>query len=339
MVAINAIGSDYSHVPNGAIMSADTSSPALDQSYSRYEKSAPTSSDNTTMSFDDFVDMINPLQHIPVVSSIYRAVTGETINPISRIAGDTMYGGIFGLASAGLAAIGSIADEVVAANNDGKTVSDTVVAALFGNDADKAGDQTVQLADAGPSPKAEPQIASLQTPARQSPILQIPDLTNTPTAIASPPLPAASDPIPGTITLAAKRGTRGKAMPLDRTKLAYGGVMDTSLVQNAQQNQTMALAMSGQNGILQAQRAMRNSRFAVASMPIPGSTPATAPIGAPVAPPQSATAAAAQIQTTPQTQAAMQSLIHELQAMKGLSQYKSAAQSTPVQGSILDTAN
>src|ERR1700722_3234695 len=65
--------------------------------YTKFDRSATDAGSTTNFSFGDFLDMINPLQHIPVASSVYRDVTGETINPVSRVAGDVMYGGIFGL--------------------------------------------------------------------------------------------------------------------------------------------------------------------------------------------------------------------------------------------------
>lgn len=46
--------------------------------------------------FGDFVDMINPLQHIPLVNTIYRSLTGDTIKPISRMVGGVAYGGPMG---------------------------------------------------------------------------------------------------------------------------------------------------------------------------------------------------------------------------------------------------
>lgn len=49
-------------------------------------------------SFSDFLDIINPLQHIPVVSTVYRALTGDQINPGARLAGGGLYGGPIGLA-------------------------------------------------------------------------------------------------------------------------------------------------------------------------------------------------------------------------------------------------
>jgi hypothetical protein len=47
--------------------------------------------------FSDFLDIINPLQHIPVVSTVYRAITGDRIDPGARIAGGGLFGGPIGL--------------------------------------------------------------------------------------------------------------------------------------------------------------------------------------------------------------------------------------------------
>jgi hypothetical protein len=50
--------------------------------------------------FSDFLDIINPLQHIPIVNTVYRAVTGDKIDPGSRIVGGGLFGGPIGLAAA-----------------------------------------------------------------------------------------------------------------------------------------------------------------------------------------------------------------------------------------------
>jgi hypothetical protein len=50
-------------------------------------------------SFHDLIDTINPLQHLPVVSTVYRWLTGDTIGNVPRIAGDAIYGGPLGLVS------------------------------------------------------------------------------------------------------------------------------------------------------------------------------------------------------------------------------------------------
>jgi hypothetical protein len=69
-------------------------------------------------SFKDLLDIVNPLQHIPVVGTLYRAITGDTIKTFPKIAGDTLYGGIEGF-------VGSMADtifEKVTGHNMGDTV-------------------------------------------------------------------------------------------------------------------------------------------------------------------------------------------------------------------------
>lgn len=50
-------------------------------------------------SFGDILDVINSLQHIPVVSTVYRALTGDDLSPASRVLGDTLFGGPIGAAT------------------------------------------------------------------------------------------------------------------------------------------------------------------------------------------------------------------------------------------------
>ena len=49
--------------------------------------------------FDTLLDIVNPLQHLPVVSTIYRAVTGDDIAAAARLIGGALYGGPLGFAS------------------------------------------------------------------------------------------------------------------------------------------------------------------------------------------------------------------------------------------------
>lgn len=46
--------------------------------------------------FSDFIDVINPFQHIPIVSAIYRHITGDEISPVSEVTGGGIYGGPLG---------------------------------------------------------------------------------------------------------------------------------------------------------------------------------------------------------------------------------------------------
>lgn len=49
--------------------------------------------------FSDLIDVVNPLQHIPIVNTIYRELTGDEIGAAPRLAGGTLYGGPIGLAA------------------------------------------------------------------------------------------------------------------------------------------------------------------------------------------------------------------------------------------------
>ena len=104
--------------------------------------------------FDDLLDLINPLQHIPIVSTAYRALTGDDIAPGVRLMGGALFGGPIGLASA----IVSTAVE----GATGKDVGESVLA-LFSGDDDPPVDPTepgLMLADAGGATSAE--LAALQ---------------------------------------------------------------------------------------------------------------------------------------------------------------------------------
>jgi hypothetical protein len=53
----------------------------------------------SSFGFTDILAAINPLQHLPIIAPIYRAITGDTIGNVARVAGDALYGGPIGLAS------------------------------------------------------------------------------------------------------------------------------------------------------------------------------------------------------------------------------------------------
>lgn len=48
------------------------------------------------LTFGDLIDVVNPLQHIPLLSNIYRKLTGDSIDPAIRIAGGALFGGPVG---------------------------------------------------------------------------------------------------------------------------------------------------------------------------------------------------------------------------------------------------
>jgi hypothetical protein len=76
--------------------------------------------------FHDVLDIVNPLQHLPVVGTLYRAITHDKIGTLEKIAGDTLYGGLWG-------AVGSVADTAFEAAT-GKDFGATMLAMVFGDD-------------------------------------------------------------------------------------------------------------------------------------------------------------------------------------------------------------
>ncbi len=57
------------------------------------------------ISFGDFLDLINPLQHIPLVSNLYQNATGDKISPVASMIGGAILGGSLGFAMAGIHAV------------------------------------------------------------------------------------------------------------------------------------------------------------------------------------------------------------------------------------------
>ncbi|HMM75901.1 MAG TPA: hypothetical protein PJ986_09340 [Gammaproteobacteria bacterium] len=58
--------------------------------------------------FKDILDLVNPLQHIPVVGNVYRKLTGDALAPAIRVAGGALFGGPLG---AGLSMVGLAVEE------------------------------------------------------------------------------------------------------------------------------------------------------------------------------------------------------------------------------------
>lgn len=95
--------------------------------------SAPNFWGEDGFTFGDILDLINPLQHILIVGTIYRAVTGDDISTGSRIIGGGLFGGVFGV---GAAVASAIIEEV-----SGEDVDEHIIA-MFERDATPAPDGT-----------------------------------------------------------------------------------------------------------------------------------------------------------------------------------------------------
>jgi len=59
-------------------------------------KAPDITNDNFFASFADVLDVINPLQHLPGISTAYRELTGDAISAGARLAGGALFGGPIG---------------------------------------------------------------------------------------------------------------------------------------------------------------------------------------------------------------------------------------------------
>lgn len=160
MFAINPVlagtfdAPDYAPAQTNFNTTAPSSTDGLDsRRYTQFDHSAADAGTVTDFTFSDFLDMVNPLQHIPVASSAYREATGETIKPVSRVVGDILYGGILGGTTAAIGGIdasamfggaGAVADATLEAKT-GKDAGGNLIAALFGP-GQNPGSQATQVA-------------------------------------------------------------------------------------------------------------------------------------------------------------------------------------------------
>ncbi|MEP0068341.1 hypothetical protein [Pyruvatibacter sp.] len=105
------------NTPDGSPITTASTTPA-----------ATAATDEDGFSFDDLLDIVNPLQHLPVVSTMYREITGDEIRPESRVLGGGLFGGVLGAAA-------SLVD-VAVETFSGDSMGGHVMTALFGGDGD-----------------------------------------------------------------------------------------------------------------------------------------------------------------------------------------------------------
>jgi len=111
-----------------------------DHGSSAVRPSIATTAQEQSLSFSDLVDVINPLQHIPLVSSAYRAITGDEISAPARVAGSALYFGPIGAVTA----IANVAVEGLT----GQDMGDHALALLSGGAAGTNATSTIEAANA-----------------------------------------------------------------------------------------------------------------------------------------------------------------------------------------------
>lgn len=121
---VDYINTQTAYAPKDVAKDKENSDPNVDSEFEFFGEDG--------MSFLDFVDIINPLQHIPVVSTAYRAITGDELDPGARLAGGTLYGGPIGLAAS--------AFNVILEHNTGKDSGEHILALFEGDEVDAPND-------------------------------------------------------------------------------------------------------------------------------------------------------------------------------------------------------
>jgi hypothetical protein len=145
--------------------------------------SAPAAPGNThawkdggSFSFHDILDMLNPLQHIPLISTLYRWITGDSPGNIAGVVGEGLYGGPIGAAS-GLLSI-ALKEET------GKDFGEEAMAMIAGPDKGEvrigtattpplltnAATEATAMPNATPAVAAAPAPTIVATAAAQAPI-------------------------------------------------------------------------------------------------------------------------------------------------------------------------
>lgn len=115
------------------LQGAAKKSPSLPPEAKALTKTAPEKDES--FGFFDLIDMVNPLQHIPLIGGLYRKLTGDEIKPMSRIVGGAAFGGPLGAASGIVNAVAQwgtgqdVAGNIMGSGSSAaKTSNDTTIA-------------------------------------------------------------------------------------------------------------------------------------------------------------------------------------------------------------------
>jgi hypothetical protein len=136
----------------------------------------PTKMPDHSVSFSDVLSTLNPLQYIPVVGTIYRAITGDSAPEAAQVLVGTLVGGPFGL-------IASAASAMVE-QSTGKDAGQQVVAMLFPQD-DAPPAATKNQRYAANTPASSTSVSA--APGNPAPAPSTAEAPSTAAAAATPP--------------------------------------------------------------------------------------------------------------------------------------------------------
>lgn len=192
-------------------------------------KSSPSFWGDDGFGLDDLIDLINPLQHIPIVSTIYRAITGDTIAAGPQLIGGAAFGGVVGAAVA--------SGEIMFQQAAGGDIGSTVASAFQGEDA-TTNTAARDAYDKAPVKNQAQQAARVDIPTARlqpSPELESLDLTGASFTAQDVAQAAAAMPLPTRATSQDKSQTLLDLYSASRTKSqeAYAKSQGLITAQNA----------------------------------------------------------------------------------------------------------
>ncbi len=217
------------------------------------------------MSFGDFLGVINPLQHLPIIGTLYRSLTGDTIQPAARVMGGILYGGVIG----GLASI----TNAVIEQASGQDVGDQVMTSLgFGEGAHPAAPVAVAAATGGTATAGSPVALSSAAAPGPAPALAA--------QVAAAPPPAQATAPSATAPQAAPK-------PLDPTANSAGAPIKLAAAPIAPApSAALAASLTGSTVPTPSKMPARDTPLASSTMakhaapkyaaPMPGSIPVSA---------------------------------------------------------------
>lgn len=171
-------------------------------------------------SFWDVLDVINPLQHIPVIGNLYREATGDQIGVGARLVGGTLFGGPLGLVAS---AVDCMVEESTGKDAGGHML------ALFRDESDSAPTTQVAQTKQAPettAPQAQVQAEATPPPAAKTaaakaqndgaPVITLPPAAGTPVGAPQPLVFSLNDGVQGA---AAPAVVSARPLPADPAAL------------------------------------------------------------------------------------------------------------------------
>lgn len=271
--------------------------------------SGPSLWSHGSFSFKDLLDIINPLQHIPIVDSIYRYLTGDEPSGGARIVGDAIYGGPIGLG------VGVVSTMLT--NSKGQGLGEQLLADIFGpSDSSATVGKPKEVADASrakllqlAADRAEAAPAQPVDPTRLAATLfhSPPPISPTPSPSTSSVSAASSSALPSIAKAAATSDAASSATAAASAKAAA----QKYLALNAQfrrlgdaqgrdggtlHNQPVPLELSG--GLLPMSRPAAPAPAPASAPARPATAPSTGPASSKAAPAAASPGSAAEAMPT-----------------------------------------